>query len=157
MKQKFTFEIDRSRGILSLSESGETDPGTFVDVHKEEYPLEEIKTALGSGRDIFIEKLRRRNLFPPLDLAVRLFESLKEFMAQGEGDRLVVDYQDTDSMSSVGFRLDEEEEDEEDVGLEIDDLLKDSVEDLTEDDIKEIDSDDDTLRYLPDDDSELEN
>jgi hypothetical protein len=157
MKQKFTFEIRKEQGVLSLSEAGETDPGTFMDLHREDYSLDEMAAALGAGQGMFIEKLRRKNLFPPLDLAVKLFEELRAFMAAGEGSTLVVDYQDAESVSSSGFRLDEEEEEEEDIGIEIDDLLKDNIEDLTEDDIKEIDSDEDTLRYLPDDDSELEN
>ncbi|MBF0467450.1 MAG: hypothetical protein HQK61_00960 [Desulfamplus sp.] len=158
MKQKFTFKIDQSQGILRLSEAAETDPGTFVSVHEEIYNLEEMREAIQKGQSFFIEKMRRRNLFPPFDLAVKLFESAKEMFSQDSPDGILVEYEDIDSLplldnESIKFgNIDDDDED-----AEIEDLLKDDSDDLSEDDIKEIDSDDDTPRFLPDDDSEHEN
>lgn len=160
MKQKFTFKIDQSEGTLKLSEAAEADPGTFVPVHSEIYNLEEMKEAAEKGQSYFIEKMRRRNLFPPFDLAVKLFEAAKEMLSQDSTDTCLVEYEDIEGLplmdsEAIDFAgLDDDDED-----AEIEDLLKDDSDsdDLSEDDIKEIDSDDDTPRFLPDDDSEHEN
>ncbi|MBF0234128.1 MAG: hypothetical protein HQK62_08320 [Desulfamplus sp.] len=158
MKQKFTFKIDQPQGILKLSEAAETDAGTFISVHEEVYNLEEMREAAQKGQSWFIEKMRRRNLFPPFDLAVKLFESARDMFSQDSPEGIVVEYEDIDGLplldheiTSFGDRDDDDEDDE------IEDLLKDDSDDLSEDDIKEIDSDDDTPRFLPDDDSEHEN
>lgn len=158
MKQKFTFKVDQSQGILTLSEAAEADPGTFISVHEESYDLEEMRVAAQEGQSYFIEKMRRRNLFPPFDLAIKLFESASEMFNKEPLEGIVVEYEDIDGLPLLDHEvvdfghLDDEEEDP-----EIEDLLKDDPDDLSEDDIKEIDSDDDTPRFLPDDDSEHEN
>lgn len=159
MKQKFTFTLDAAQGGITLSEAGETDPGTFVTVHSETYSLDTIKLAIAKGQDEFVEKLRRNNMFPPLDLAVKLYEALKNFLEEEGGDTLVVDYEDLDALPARGEKreIDDDDDDDDEVSDVIDELLTVSDEDLTEDDIKEIDSDDDALRYLPDDNSEHEN
>jgi len=152
MKQKFRFEIDHENDNLTLFESAEADTGTFFPVHHEEYSLKEIKDIVhGEGRDAFIEKLRKRNLFPPFDLASKFFDALKEFFDDGEGNELVVDYDDAESFPV----LEEEIDDEIDEIVEVDKLL---VEDgsVSEDEIKEIDSDDDTPKFKIEDNSELE-
>ncbi|MGD9731820.1 MAG: hypothetical protein AB7U45_06530 [Desulfamplus sp.] len=157
MKQKFTFTIDKSQGTLKLSESSESDAGTFITVHQETYDLEEMKQAALTGQSYFIEKMRRRNLFPPFDLAVKLFEAAENMFNQ-EQEAALVDYEDIDGLplsdhEAIHFaHLNDDDDD-----VEIEDLLKDDPDDLSEDDIKEIDSDDDTPRFETDDDSDHEN
>lgn len=157
MKQKFTFKIDQSQGILKLSEAAEADPGTFISVHEESYDLQEMRDAAQSGQSYFIEKMRRRNLFPPLDLAIKLFESAKEMFSQDASDGCIVEYEDIEGLPLLDTVIDFAHLEDDDEDPEIEDLLKDDPDDLSEDDIKEIDSDDDTPRFLPDDDSEHEN
>ncbi|MBF0301693.1 MAG: hypothetical protein HQK73_01510 [Desulfamplus sp.] len=158
MKQKFTFKIDKSQGILKLSEAAEADPGTFITVHEETYDLEEMKEAALHGQSNFIEKMRRRNLFPPFDLAAKLFDAALNMFGDDPSDGTIVEYEDIDSLplsdhEAIHFgHLTDDEED-----VEIEDILKDDPDDLSEDDIKEIDSDDDTPRFETDDDSEHEN
>ncbi len=158
MKQKFKFTVDKSLGTLKLSESAEADTGTFTPVHEEIYNLEEMKTAAQSGQSYFIEKMRRRNLFPPFDLACKLFTSARDMFIEDLSDEIVVDYEDIEGLplsdhDAIHFsHLSDDEED-----VEIEDILKDDPDDLSEDDIKEIDSDDDTPRFETDDDSEHEN
>lgn len=156
MKQKFTFTIDKSQGTLKLSESSESDAGTFITVHQETYDLEEMKQAALTGQSYFIEKMRRRNLFPPFDLAVKLFEAAENMFNQ-EQEAALVDYEDIDGLplSDEAIHFAHLNDDDDDV--EIEDLLKDDPDDLSEDDIKEIDSDDDTPRFETDDDSDHEN
>lgn len=157
MKQKFTFTIDKSQGTLKLSESSEADAGTFITVHEESYDLEEMKQAALTGQPHFIEKMRRRNLFPPFDLAVKLFEAAQN-MFNEEQEAALVDYEDIDGLplsdhETIHFAHLSDDDDD----VEIEDLLKDDPDDLSEDDIKEIDSDDDTPRFETDDDSDHEN
>lgn len=151
MRQKFTFEIDAKKGRLTLSESAEADPGTFLKLHFEEYGLDEMKEAAAKGKDTFIEILRRKNLFPSLFLAEKLFGAFGSLIAEG-GEKLVMDYDDIDSFPSP-----EAAEAEEDEDVELDELLSTDDSDLSEDDIKEIDSDDDTPKFRVDDNSEQEN
>ncbi len=151
MRQKFTFEIDAKKGRLTLSESAEADPGTFLKLHFEEYDLEEMKDVAAKGKDAFIEILRRKNLFPSLFLAERLFDAFSSLIKEG-GEKLVMDYDDIDSFPSP-----EAAEEEEDEDVELDTLLSTDDNDLSEDDIKEIDSEDDTPKFRVDDNSEQEN
>lgn len=155
MKQKFTFIMDEEKNTVILQEAAETDPGSFLTVHEETYPLDEITAAAGKGVDAFVEMARRKNMFPPRDLMERLFETFSDALEQGAQGPVVMDYEDIDAFP------DEEEEipdgDDADVD-ELEELLKDDDEDdLSEDDIKEIDGDDDTPRFQTDDDSEHEN
>ena len=154
MRQKFTFEIDAKKNILTISESAESDPGTFLPLHFEQYDIEELKMALQKGHNALMELVRRKNFFPPNVLAVKLFNALSNFLTDGVEEKLVVDYDDTETLEPLEG-LEAEEEEEEDVDL--DGLLTSDDEDLSEDDIKEIDSDDDTPRFQIDDDSEQEN
>ncbi len=155
MKQKFRFEIDQENDILTLFESAEADAGTFFPVHNEKYGLKEIKDIVnGEGRDAFIEKLRKRNLFPPFDLASKLFDAVEDFFKNGEGDKFVVDYDDAESFPKIEEEIEDEIEKLDEI-VEVDKLL---VEDgsVSEDDIKEIDSDDDTPKFKMEDNSEFE-
>ncbi|MBF0210766.1 MAG: hypothetical protein HQK68_07785 [Desulfamplus sp.] len=156
MKQKFIFKIDKAENILKLSEAAEADAGTFIHVHQESYDLQEMIKAAQHGQSSFIEKMRRRNLFPPFDLAVKLFEAARDMFNDGS-EETTVEYEDIDGLplSDEAIHYAHLTDDEDDV--EIDELLKDDPDDLSEDDIKEIDSDDDTPRFETDDDSELEN
>ncbi|SLM29325.1 conserved hypothetical protein [Desulfamplus magnetovallimortis] len=163
MKQKFTFEVDNIKGIVTLTEAEEMDLGSFANLHQESYSLEEMKNVAQAGQAVFIEYMRRRNLFPPNDLAIKLFLAAEKMFQEETPEKTVVEYEDIEAlplmddtrMDFAGMDGDDEEEDDEDV--EIGELLKDDPDDLSEDDIKEIDSDDDTPRFMPDDDSEHEN
>ncbi|MFO7749881.1 MAG: hypothetical protein R6V54_07270 [Desulfobacteraceae bacterium] len=154
MKQRFKFETDAEKGLVTLSESAEGEPGYFMPVAREEYDLEEMKTAVEQGKEVFIEKMRRINFFPPYDLSCKIFDAAEGFFAGGMEEKLVVEYDDVEGFPDLEEAVEDEEE-----YVELDDLLKDEKpsEDLSEDDIKEIDSDDDTPKFQPDDDSEHEN
>ncbi len=163
MKQKFTFEIDNSKGSLTLSEAGEIDTGSFAKLHEETYSLEEMKDAMKeairTGQPaFFIEKMRRKNLFPPDDLAIKLFKFAKEMFQDEAAEKTVVEYEDTEAfpIDDDSLNYDEEEEDDDD-DVEVTDMLKEDPDDVSEDDIKDINPADDTPKVMPDDDSEYEN
>ncbi len=155
MKQKFRFEIDHDNDTLTLFESAEADAGTFFPVHNEKYGLKEIKDIVyEEGRDAFIDKMRKRNLFPPFDLASKLFDAVKELFEGGTENKCVVDYDDAESFPMMKEEIEDDIEDIDEI-VEVDKLL---VEDgsVSEDDIKEIDSDDDTPVFKIEDNSEFE-
>ena len=156
MKLKFTLLKDVENNQLIVSETGEMDRGTFAKLHEENYDLDTMKEGVQRGESTFIGLMRRRNLFPPYDLAQKLFQSAETLLSDDEMEQILVEYEDIDALPSIDDTPVEVEEleDEED---EISDLLKEDSDDLSEDDIKEIDSDDDTPKFLPDNDSEHEN
>ncbi len=156
MKLKFTLLKDAENNQLIVSETGEMDRGTFAKLHEENYELDTMKEGIQLGESTFIELMRRRNLFPPYDLAQKLFQSAEILLSDDAMEQILVEYEDIDALPSIADTPEEVEEleDEED---EISDLLKEDSDDLSEDDIKEIDSDDDTPKFLPDNDSEHEN
>ncbi len=155
MKQKFRFETDNENDILTLFELAESDPGTFAPVHNEKYSLKEIKDIVeNEGKDAFIAKLRRKNLFPPLDLASKLFDEVEAFFVRGTDKQLVVEYNDVESFPVLEEEIEDEIVDLDEI-VEVDKLLDDDGS-VSEDEIKEIDADDDTPKFKMEDNSELE-
>ncbi|HCY84374.1 MAG TPA: hypothetical protein DHV36_04490 [Desulfobacteraceae bacterium] len=150
MKQKIRFEKNIKNGILTVLESSEVDPGVVMPLHEEEYSLEEMTAAHNTGRDAFIALLRRRSLFPTRDMSEKLFDETKDFFADANMEKVIVDYNDTEAFpGEEDFRLEDDD-------VELDALLEEDG-DTKEDEIKEIDSDDDTPSFTPEDTSEHEN
>ncbi|NWH04586.1 hypothetical protein HXW94_06210 [Desulfobacter latus] len=150
MKQKIRFEKNIKDNILTVLESAEVDPGVVLPLHEEDYDLDAISAACKEGFDAFLAVFRRRSFFPTRDLSERLFENAVDFFADPETDKMVIDYNDVDTLpGEEDFSLEEED-------VEIDSLL-DEDGDTKEDEIKEIDSEDDTPKFTPEDTSEHEN
>jgi len=150
MKQKIRFEKNIKDNILTVLESAEVDPGVMLALHEEDYDLDAINQACKEGLKAFLAVFRRRSFFPTRDLAEKLFENAIVFFADPESDKMVIDYNDVDSLPG------EEDFTLEDDDVELDALL-DEDGDTKEDEIKEIDSEDDTPRFTPEDTSEHEN
>ncbi len=150
MKQKIRFEKNIKDNILTVLESAEVDPGVMLALHEEDYDLDAISQACKEGLKAFLAVFRRRSFFPTRDLSEKLFENAIGFLADPESDKMVIDYNDVDTLPG-----------EEDFSLEDDDVeldaLLDEDGDTKEDEIKEIDSEDDTPRFTPEDTSEHEN
>ncbi|WP_462270891.1 hypothetical protein [Desulfobacter sp.] len=150
MKQKIRFEKNIKDNILTVLESAEVDPGVVLPLHEEDYDLDAISAACKEGLDRFLAVFRRRSFFPTRDMSERLFEKAVGFFADPETDKMVIDYNDVDTLpGEEDFSLEEED-------VEIDSLL-DEDGDTKEDEIKEIDSEDDTPKFTPEDTSEHEN
>ncbi|WP_020589675.1 hypothetical protein [Desulfobacter curvatus] len=150
MKQKIRFEKNIKDNILTVLESAEVDPGVILPLHEEDYDLETISAACNEGFDAFLRVFRRRSFFPTRDLSEKLFESAVGFFADPESDKLVIDFNDVDTLPG------EEDFSLEDDDVELDELL-DEDGDTKEDEMKEIDSEDDTPKFTPEDTSEHEN
>ncbi|MCP4020549.1 MAG: hypothetical protein GY729_01795 [Desulfobacteraceae bacterium] len=149
MRQKMRLDKDIKKGILTILESSEVDPGIVMPLHEESYPLEEVTQAYKQGYDAFAGSIRRRSFFPIKDVMIKLFESSADFFKNKSADKLIVEYDDADSFPKEEFHLEEED-------VEIDKILEEDG-DTKEDEIKEIDSEDDTPKFKPEDNSEHEN
>ncbi|MCG8619586.1 MAG: hypothetical protein MI802_25475, partial [Desulfobacterales bacterium] len=80
----------------------------------------------------------------------KLFGETKEFFADADMEKVIVEYNDTEAFpGEEDFRLEDDD-------VELDALLEEDG-DTKEDEIKEIDSDDDTPTFTPEDTSEHEN
>jgi len=150
MKQKIRFEKNRKDNVLTVLESAEVDPGVILPLHEEDYDLDAVSAACNEGLQAFLAVFRRRSFFPTRDLSEKLFENAGEFFADPESDKMVIEYNDIDTLPG------EEDFSLEDDDVELDDLL-DEDGDTKEDEIKEIDSEDDTPKFTPEDTSEHEN
>lgn len=150
MKQKIRFEKNIEDNILTVLESAEVDPGVILPLHEEDYDLAAISAACKEGFNAFLTVFRRRSFFPTRELSGILFESAVGFFADPESDKLVIEFNDVDTLpGEEEFTLDDDD-------VELDTLL-DEDGDTKEDEMKEIDSEDDTPRFTPEDTSEHEN
>jgi hypothetical protein len=157
MRQKIRFEKNIKAGTLTILESSEVDSGIMMPLHEEEYNLAEMTAAAQDGLEPFMIRLRRRSFFPTFELCERLYEESRDFFENESMDKVVIDFQDSDSLpDDEDFRLEGLDVLDEDDDVELDALL-DEDGDTKEDEIKEIDSEDDTPRFMPEDLSEHEN
>ena len=147
MRYKFTFEKNTKEDVLNVSEAGEIDNG-FAVMYEGASSLKEIQKASKAGAEEFFTTLRRKNFFPGTPIMTKLYESTLEFFADKSQDKIVVDYEDAETLAQP-----QPEEEVEEVN--VDGLLADD--DNTSDDaIKEIDTEDDTPKFKPEDNSESE-
>lgn len=149
MRHKIEFEKNIKKDILTVLESSEVDPGVVIPLLEEEYNLKEMTKASADGFAAFSQLLRRKSFFPTTDLCEKLFENTTGFFKSKKETKIAVEYDDVEAFP-------EEEEFELDDDVELDKILEEDG-DSNEDEIKEIDSDDDTPKFTPEDNSEHEN
>ncbi len=145
MRYRFTFEKNIKEDVLSVFEAGELD-NNFVVMYEGTYALTEMAEASKKGAEQFIPKLRKKNFFPDVNVAAKLFETTLEFFSNKSEEKIVVNYEDVESL--VTEEIEEEE-------VEVEDLLSED-DDTSENAIKEIDNEDDTPKFTPEDNSEHE-
>ena len=146
MRYKFTFEKNAKQDIVNVFEAGQID-NNFVVMYEGASSLKEIQKASKAGAEEFFSKLRRKNFFPNTPIMTKLYESTIEFFADKSQDKIVIDYEDAETLAK------EVEEEVEEVN--VNGLLADD-DDTSEDAIKEIDTEDDTPKFKPEDNSESE-
>ncbi len=146
MRYRFTFEKNIKNDVLTVFEAGEID-NNYVVMYEGTYGLKEMAQASEKGADQFISKLRKKNFFPDALISSKLYEATMDFFSSKSEDKIVVNYEDAESLAA--------EEIVEEV-LEVDALLAEDDDDISEDAIKEIDMDDDTPKFKPEDNSEHE-
>jgi hypothetical protein len=149
MKQKIRMEKDHKKGVLAILESSEVDPGVFMPLHEEDYPLDEVIAAYGQGYEAFVNIIRRRTFFPINNIMIKLFDHAEMFLKDKKQEKIVIEYDDIEAFPKEEFHLDDED-------VEIEKILEEDG-DTKEDEIKEIDSEDDTPKFKPEDISEHEN
>ena len=150
MKQKFRFEKNTKKTILTMLESSEVESGVVIHLIEEEYDLDTMINASENGYLSFTQALRKKSFFPSSDCCAKLFENSIDFFKNRHEEKIIIEYDDIEAFPA-------EEEflvDDDDVGL---DQLLENDGDSKEDEIKEIDSEDDTPKFTPEDTSEHEN
>ena len=145
MRYKFTFEKNTKEDVLKVFEAGEID-NDFAVMYEGTYALKEAVEASKAGAEQFIAQLRRKNFFPDALVAAKLYEATKKFFAKKSEEKIIVNYEDVESL--VAEEIEEEE-------VEVEDLLSDDG-DTSEDEIKEIDTENDTPKFKPENNSEHE-
>ncbi len=149
MRQKIRFEKNLKAGLLTILESSEVDPGVVMPLLEEEYDLEQMAAASKNGLEAFCQVLRRRTFFPTSDMSEKLYDNSIKFFKSKDELTLVIEYDDAEAFpQEEEFKLDDD--------VEIDKILEEDG-DTKEDEIKEIDSEDDTPKFTPEDNSEHEN
>ena len=146
MRYRFTFEKNIKEDVLSLFEAGEID-NNFVVMYEGTYALKEMQEASKAGAAQFVPKLRKKNFFPDVFVAAKLYETTIKFFSTKSEEKIVVNYEDVESL--VAEEIEEEE-------VEVDELLSGEDDDTSENAIKEIDTEDDTPKFKPEDNSESE-
>ena len=147
MRYRFTFEKNIKDDVLSVFEAGEID-NNFVVMYEGTYALKEMQEASKKGAEQFIPKLRKKNFFPDAFVAAKLFEATLEFFSNKSEEKIVVNYEDVESLVAAVEEVEEE--------IEVDNILSEEDDDTSENAIKEIDSEDDTPKFTPEDNSEHE-
>ena len=145
MRYKFTFEKNTKEDVLKVFEAGEVD-NDFAVMYEGTYALKDTIDASKAGAEQFIAQLRRKNFFPDSLVARKLYEATREFFAKKSEEKIVVNYEDVESL--VTEEIEEEE-------VEVEDLLSGDG-DTSEDTLKEIDTEDDTPKFKPENNSEHE-
>jgi hypothetical protein len=145
MRYRFTFEKNIKEDVLTVFEAGEID-NNFVVMYEGTYALKEMQAASKKGAVQFIPKLRKKNFFPDALVSAKLYETTIKFFSNKSEEKIIVNYEDVESLVA------EEEEEKE---IEVDTLLSED-DDTSENAIKEIDTEDDTPKFKPEDNSEHE-
>lgn len=151
MKQKYVLSKNEDNTKLLMTEKAEADPGIFESTCEENFDLGSVEAALAKGKAEFVEFIRTHNIFPTDHIAGLLFDGITTLLS-GDDEKVVVDYDDMDTITVVEdfFAGDEEEAEE----VEIDKLLDEGeTEEVKTDNISES-SEIDTL--LDDDDVKID-
>ena len=150
MRQKIKFEKDVKKNTLTVFESSEVDSGVVILLFEEVYNLDDMVQASGNGYQAFTQALRTKKFFPTSDCCAKLFDQSLDFFKEKKKEKLTIEYNDIEAFpDSEEFMIGDDD-------VEIDKLLEEDG-DSKEDEIKDIESDNETLKFKPEDVSEHEN
>ena len=81
MKQKFTISRSDDNTSIIITEYSEVDKDIFALLCTETFLIEDLPDPLKGNPEGLIYTLRTKNMFPPLDYAVRIADSLSQLLA----------------------------------------------------------------------------
>jgi len=81
MKQKYVISKNDDNTSISIAEHSEVDKDVFARLCLETFLIEDLPKNLKNNPEELIGTFRTRNMFPPLDYAVRIADSLSQLLA----------------------------------------------------------------------------
>ena len=103
MKQKYTISRNDDNERITLTEYSEVDKDIFAKLCTETFPIADLPTSLQEDPKGIIPVFRTRNMFPPLDYAVRIADALAELLA--DDARRIVEIKIDDKLEITERRL----------------------------------------------------
>ena len=130
MKQKYVVLLDNEKGKLAIQEYAELDKEMLSLLCEETYDATAIKTAMEKDRNTLIHALRTHNMYPPGAYTERIADAIIEMFQPGANSSAELFFEERDMFDPmVEPAVDEPDDDEEeDTGIEVDDLLDDDFE-----------------------------
>ena len=99
MRQKYVLvRNDKDRELL-IKEFAELDREVMSLMCEETYPIEQIMTAIGSGKEALIQELRTNNLYPPSIYSDKIAESVTALLDDRDQSVLELFFDDTELLT----------------------------------------------------------
>lgn len=127
MKQKYVVMLENENNRLVIQEYAELDKEMLSLLCEEAYDLESIKTAKDSSRTALIQTLRTHNMYPPAEYMEQIAEAIGGMLEPGANPSAELFFEEKELFKAVEEEIldDEDENDDEDSGLGVDELLDD--------------------------------
>jgi hypothetical protein len=131
MKQKYVVLLDNETGKLAIQEYAELDKEMLSLLCEETYDAIAIKAAMEKDRNTLIQALRTHNMYPPGAYTERIADAIIEMFQPGANSSAELFFEERDLFDPmVEAVVNEPDDDEdEDTGIEVDDLLEDDIDD----------------------------
>lgn len=154
MKQKYSVLKDIENDKLTIREFAELDKEMLSLLCEETYVYSVVEKASRQGEEALIRAIRTQNLFPPINYAKALAETVKNLIESEDAESAVF-FNDVETLSTISEDIVLEMDDVDSESADIDDLLDDDVEEDFDDDI-EITNINSSIKIADDDAVELE-
>jgi hypothetical protein len=131
MKQKYVVQLDSETGKLAIQEYAELDKEMLSLLCEETYDAMAIKSAMKKDRNALIHALRTHNMYPPGVYTERIADAIVEMFQPGANSSAELFFEERDLFDpEVEDEANAPDDDEdEDAGVEVDDLLDDDIDD----------------------------
>ena len=81
MKQKYVISRSDDNTSITITESSEVDKEVFAQLCSETFLIDELPNPPDGNPAELIQTFRTKNMFPPIDYAVRIADSLSQLLA----------------------------------------------------------------------------
>jgi len=128
MKQKYVVLLDKENGNLSIQEYAELDKEMLSLLCEETYDAAVIKAAMDKDQSALIQALRTNNMYPPGVYTERIAAAITEMFQPGANASAELFFEERDMFEAVDIEPMEDSEgddDDEEAGMDVDDLLDD--------------------------------
>jgi len=138
MKQKYVVQLDNEIGKLAIQEYAELDKEMLSLLCEETFDAVAIKAAMEKDRNALIQALRTHNMYPPGAYTERIADAIVEMFQPGANASAELFFEERELFDPVVEEAmtkseDEEDSDDDNTGIEVDDLLDDDIDDDFED------------------------